>query len=98
MERGGWSSCYLENHDQARSVPRWASQKPEFRAFGAKMLALFHIACTGTLYVSVIFGARLPSLTGKCSYQGQEIGMTNLPSSWGIEEYPDVATRIWWSE
>ena len=53
MERGGWSSCYLENHDQARSIPRWASQKPEFRAVGAKMLALFHVACTGTLYVCV---------------------------------------------
>ena len=33
------------------------------------------------------------SLTGTLFiYQGQEIGMTNLPRSWSIDEYKDINT------
>ena len=31
-------------------------------------------------------------------YQGQEIGMTNLPRSWSIEEYKDVYTTNYYNE
>lgn len=31
-------------------------------------------------------------------YQGEEIGMANLPKSWGIEEYEDIATQEYYSE
>ena len=29
-------------------------------------------------------------------YQGEEIGMANVPVSWGIEEYKDAATQRWY--
>lgn len=60
QENDGWDSLYLENHDQPRIVSRWADDG-NFRAQAAKMLALFHIAGRGTIFV----------------YQGQEIGMAN---------------------
>ncbi|CAI5758740.1 unnamed protein product [Candida verbasci] len=41
-----------------------------------KLLAMLETTLTGTLFI----------------YQGQEIGMTNLPRSWGIEEYKDINT------
>lgn len=70
-------SVYIENHDQARSVSRFGSDGPRWRARAAKMLALLQVAQTGTLYV----------------YQGEEMAMANVPRSWGIVEYKDVATQ-----
>ncbi|KZO97428.1 glycoside hydrolase family 13 protein [Calocera viscosa TUFC12733] len=78
LERGGWNSVYLENHDQARSVSRFGSEVGEWRARSAKMLACCHLTLSGTAYV----------------YQGEEIGMVNIPKSWGLEEYKDVKTRL----
>lgn len=69
-------SVYIQNHDQARCVSRFASDTPQWRSISAKMLAILEITQTGTLYV----------------YQGEEIAMANAPSSWPIEEYKDVAT------
>lgn len=69
-----WPTVFLENHDLPRAVNKYASDKPEFIAASAKMLALMEAGLTGTLYI----------------YQGQEIGMTNVPTSWGHEEYKDV--------
>lgn len=31
-------------------------------------------------------------------YQGQEIGMKNIPKSWGLEEYKDIAAITFWNE
>jgi alpha-glucosidase len=28
-------------------------------------------------------------------YQGEDIGMCNVPKDWGFEEYKDVATLQW---
>ncbi|KAJ3941636.1 uncharacterized protein N0V96_008350 [Colletotrichum fioriniae] len=70
----GWTTAFCENHDQGRSVSRWGSDKPEWRETSAKMLALMMCSQTGTLFV----------------YQGQEIGMTNVSRSWGIEDYKDI--------
>lgn len=77
QERGGWNSLYMENHDQGRSIPRYASDKPEFRWLSGKLLAMFLATLSGTLYI----------------FQGQEIGMSNLPK-WGIEEYSDVVSQM----
>lgn len=55
----GWTTSFAENHDQGRSVSRYASDAPEYRAVSAKMLAILLCSLTGTLFV----------------YQGQEIGM-----------------------
>ncbi|KAK5705780.1 hypothetical protein LTR17_021369 [Elasticomyces elasticus] len=40
-DHGGWNALFLENHDQARTVFRWTSDKPEHRAAAAKMFATF---------------------------------------------------------
>ncbi|KAL2865267.1 glycoside hydrolase family 13 protein [Aspergillus lucknowensis] len=71
----GWTTVFMENHDQARSVSRFGSDKtPEARDASAKMLAIFQCTLSGTQFV----------------YQGQEIGMVNAPEEWGVEEYKDV--------
>ena len=69
-----WSTAFLENHDQGRSLSRFATDKPEFREQAAKMLATLLCTLSGTLFL----------------YQGQEIGTVNLPKSWGIEEIKDI--------
>jgi len=45
------------------------------------MLATFLGCQAGTLFV----------------YQGQELGMTNVPKEWGIDEYKDLNTLNHWS-
>lgn len=71
----GWTTAFCENHDQGRSVSRFASDAPEHRVHSAKLLTLMLAALTGTLFI----------------YQGQEIGMINVPPAWSIdEEYKDI--------
>jgi alpha-glucosidase/glucan 1,6-alpha-glucosidase len=71
----GWSTTFLENHDQARSISRWGSEEtPELWAISAKMLAMLVASLSGTLYI----------------YQGQEIGMVNAPLEWDMSEYKDL--------
>ncbi|KAI4593914.1 hypothetical protein KJ359_008958 [Pestalotiopsis sp. 9143b] len=69
-----WTTSFMENHDQARSVSRFASDSPALRVPSGKMLALLNATLSGTLFV----------------YQGQEIGMVNMPADWPIEEYKDI--------
>ncbi|KXT15305.1 hypothetical protein AC579_2806 [Pseudocercospora musae] len=69
-----WTTSFVENHDQARSVSRFGNDSPQWRERSAKMLALLFASLSGTLFV----------------YQGQEIGMINMPPEWPIEEYKDV--------
>jgi glycosidase len=66
----------LENHDQPRTVSRIGSDHPDDRAKSAKMLAMFQCSLTGTLFV----------------FQGQEMGLSNVPREWGVEEYKDIET------
>jgi len=80
-EDGFWNTIFIENHDTGRSVSRFGNDSPQWRATTAKLLAMLQIAQSGTLYV----------------YQGQEIGMANVPKSWGIEEYKDVASLIYYN-
>jgi alpha-glucosidase len=63
VKTDGWTTSFLENHDGGRSVTRFCSDTPEFRVVSAKMLAVLLTTLSGTLYV----------------YQGQEIGMINVP-------------------
>lgn len=68
---------YLENHDQARSISRFASDAPEHRLASSKMLATYLFTMSGSIIM----------------YQGQEIGMINVPKHWDIDiDYKDVAT------
>jgi glycosidase len=76
-DNGGWNALFLENHDQSRSVSRFTPHRPENRTAAAKMLATFVSLQAGTLFV----------------YQGQELGMANLPQDWEIGEYKDFETQ-----
>ena len=88
-ENDAWATNYLEcvlrrsdrarlirvcrNHDQGRSVPRFGSDKPEFRVPSARMLAIYLLTLSGTSFI----------------YQGQEIGMINAEKDWDLSEYKD---------
>ncbi|TQS35351.1 hypothetical protein Golomagni_04230 [Golovinomyces magnicellulatus] len=78
----GWNALYLENHDQGRSVSRWGSDAPEHRVACAKMFATFLALQSGTVFV----------------YQGQEIGMINIPKERDLSEYRDLETLNAWNE
>ena len=78
----GWTTVFNENHDNGRSVSRYGDDTPEWRVKSAKMLAVWLVAQTGTLFL----------------YQGQEIGMINAPKGWGIDEYKDVEAHNYWQE
>ena len=71
IENNGWNSVFLENHDNPRSISRYTDDSDAYRELGAKLLALMITTLSGTPYV----------------YQGQEIGMRNVPPSWSVEEY-----------
>lgn len=73
-DNNGWNALYLENHDQPRVISRFAYDDAGHRVASAKLIAVFHVFQAGTPFI----------------YQGQEIGMTNVPKDWPIEEYKDV--------
>lgn len=78
-----WTTVFIENHDNARAVSRFGDTSTrELWARSAKAIALWQATLTGTLFL----------------YQGQEIGMTNMPTSWGIEEYKDVESSGFYAE
>ncbi|KZZ86862.1 aflYc/ glcA/ glucosidase [Ascosphaera apis ARSEF 7405] len=81
-ENGGWNALFLENHDQGRSISRFASDKPEFRTLSAKMLATFLALQCGTPFV----------------YQGQELAQIRLDDNWGIEKFQDIEIVNYWKE
>ena len=58
-----WPVVFLEDHDFARSVSRFGSDRPEFQDRSAKLLAMMLLSLQGTPLI----------------YQGQEIGMSNFP-------------------
>jgi oligo-1,6-glucosidase len=72
----------LENHDTARSVSRFGNDLLKFHSVSSKMLCLYTTTLSGTLFL----------------YQGNEIGMTNIPSFWSQEEYLDVQTINFFKE
>jgi glycosidase len=76
----GWNALYIENHDQPRSVSRYACSCPKHNHLSSTMLATFLGCQSGTVFV----------------YQGQELGMTNVPIEWGIEEYRDMDCLNHW--
>jgi alpha-glucosidase len=79
----GWHTVFCENHDNGRAVSRFGDDStPELWEASAKTIALWQATLTGTLFL----------------YQGQEIGMRNMPASWGIEEYKDVESLGFYNE
>lgn len=82
LENRGWNALYLENHDQPRSISRFASDAPQHRKVSAKMLATFLALQSGTPFI----------------YQGQEIGQINVPRSWELDKYRDIETLNHWQK
>ncbi|KAF2473650.1 alpha-glucosidase-like protein maltase [Lindgomyces ingoldianus] len=82
IERDGWNAVFCENHDQPRSVSRYTDDSDEWREYGAKLLCLMQTTLSGTLYV----------------YQGEEIGMRNVPAEWMPEEYKDIESVNFWKK
>lgn len=75
-----WTTVFFENHDQARSVSRFADDSPRHREASAKMLALMQACLSGTQYV----------------YQGQEIGVVNAPKeSYPLANYLDLNSYLY---
>ncbi|KAJ4207618.1 hypothetical protein NW759_013848 [Fusarium solani] len=78
-----WTTAFCENHDNGRAVDRFGDvSSAEWWLKSAKTIALWQTTLTGTLFL----------------YQGQEIGMTNMPRSWGIEEYKDIESTNFYAE
>ncbi|KPM36171.1 Alpha-glucosidase [Neonectria ditissima] len=78
-----WATAFCENHDNGRAVNRFGdASTPEWWLKSSKTIALWQATLTGTLFL----------------YQGQEIGMTNMPESWGIEEYKDIESGNFYAE
>ncbi|EAQ88653.1 hypothetical protein CHGG_05272 [Chaetomium globosum CBS 148.51] len=79
----GWHTVFCENHDNGRAVSRFGDDStPKLWEASAKVIALWQVTLTGTLFL----------------YQGQEIGMRNMPADWGIEEYKDVESLGFYNE
>ena len=83
LAHSGWNSVFIENHDNPRSVSRYTSDTSENNArnLGAKLLALMQTTLSGTLFV----------------YQGEELGMRNVPASWPVSEYKDIESINYWA-
>ncbi|KIE01863.1 Alpha amylase, partial [Metarhizium majus ARSEF 297] len=79
-DNNGWNALYLENHDQPRAVSRFVHDTSEHRVASAKLIAIFLVFQAGTPFI----------------YQGQEIGMTNVPKEWGMDEYKDIDCLNHW--
>ncbi|GAA5949170.1 hypothetical protein JCM3765_003317 [Sporobolomyces pararoseus] len=78
-----WAVSHLENHDSSRIVSRFGDDSPEFRKPSAKMLATYLLTLSGSPII----------------YQGQEIGMINIPKDIDVDkEYCDVDTLGWLKE
>ena len=83
IEHDGWNSVFLENHDNPRSVSRYCDDSDTYREHGAKLLTLMQTTLSGTLFV----------------YQGEELGMRNVPKSWDImKEYKDIESLNFWKK
>lgn len=76
IDKDGWNAIFCENHDSLRSLSRFADDSPKWREFAAKMICTKYCTLGGTEYI----------------YQGEELGMRNIPPDWPIEEYKDVET------
>lgn len=82
IERDGWNSVFIENHDNPRSVSRFTDDSDKYRDKGPKLLALMQTTLSGTLFV----------------YQGEEIGLRNMPKEWDIDKYKDIESINFWSK
>lgn len=77
LEGIAWNSLYWNNHDQVRIVSRWGNDTPQYRKISAKMLGTCLHMMKGTPYI----------------FEGEEIGMTNIPYLDDVELYNDIESK-----
>jgi oligo-1,6-glucosidase len=82
IDRDGWNAIFCENHDTPRSLTRFCDDSDQYRKLGAKLLCLLFATLSGTLFV----------------FQGQELGMRNIPVEWDIAEYKDIGSSNYWKK
>ncbi|KAF2767957.1 glycoside hydrolase [Teratosphaeria nubilosa] len=82
LERDGWNSVFIENHDNPRSVSRYTADNDVDRHLCAKLLCLMQTTLAGTLYV----------------YQGEELGMRNLRPEVPPREYKDIESQNYYKK
>jgi oligo-1,6-glucosidase len=75
-----WAMVFAENHDGPRSLSRYTTTDPKWRVKAGKLFAVMLATLTGTLFLC----------------QGQEIGMVNVPDSWTVEDFRDIASLNSW--
>ncbi|KAK4618592.1 Alpha-glucosidase [Fulvia fulva] len=75
-DTNAWGTVFMENHDQGRSIPRYATPNSKYWRQAGKILAMLQTTLSGTQFI----------------YQGQEIGMLNMPHGWGNNEFKDPDT------
>ena len=80
IENAGWNAVFMENHDQGRTISRYADDSDEWRTKSAKLLAAHMGLQSGTVFI----------------YQGQELAQINVPESWGLDEYKDIEMLNHW--
>lgn len=76
LDGKGWNALYMENHDVPRCVSVFGDTSPKYWQVSAKAVAMMYFFLQGTPFI----------------YQGQEIGMTNLPFS-SIDEIDAVDSK-----
>lgn len=75
-----WCTIWLENHDMPRSISRFGHQGGDasLKVMSAKLLAILSTTLSGSLFL----------------YQGQEIGMSNIPwtgpQKWNLQDLRDA--------
>lgn len=74
-----WGTVFMENHDQPRSIARYATPEQRHWRKAGKLLALLQTTLSGTEFI----------------FQGQEIGMSNMPSTWNETEFRDPDATIY---
>lgn len=76
LDGKGWNALYMENHDVPRCVSVFGDTSPAYWQVSEKAIAMMYFFLQGTPFI----------------YQGQEIGMTNLPFS-SIDEIDAVDSK-----
>ncbi|KAM0707161.1 hypothetical protein Q7P35_006492 [Cladosporium inversicolor] len=74
-----WATAFAENHDQLRSIRRWVTDNPPYWNRACKLICIMLTTLSGTLFV----------------FQGQEIGMHNMPEHFGPEQFRDIDAELW---
>ncbi|KJX95629.1 hypothetical protein TI39_contig4100g00006 [Zymoseptoria brevis] len=74
-----WGTVFMENHDQPRSIARYATPEPKHWRAAGKLLCLLQTTLSGTQFI----------------FQGQEAGMLNMPTNWKESEFRDPDAIIY---